>query len=436
MRRIVAYFLVLVLSLAYSVNVAHAANVVRDNFDETFYSGNDILFYDPRCSSGVATGYITLSGKDNLEKILTFFMQKGLTLAQASGIAGNFMAESGLDPTIIQGGGHATPGSGYTPTSGVGFGLAQWTSGGRQQALVAETQRLGVDITDLGAQLAFAWKEISEQYPGTLTALRATTNPVEAAVVVHDGYESSADSRAAVINNRGGNSQKFYTMYADAPALAGSTSSVPSTDATMLANTNPSPDTINDACVANGYGNGNLQQMVSQYAWSKYISGSTRDLAEAPGKTVLASDQKPAYAQAVTKALSEGRYVGGIAIKGDDCGGFVTTLMHDSGFDKGYNYNARGGYTYIQMAWLKANWESIPATDASNRRPGDVAINGQHTYVYVGNIKGFGDFDSKTKIASSSVSGPIRAPMAGAESPADGSFQWFRKKTNLTAAPL
>lgn len=435
MRRFLALFMVSVLAAAYTTNMAQAASV----FDEGFYSGNDIIFYDPRCTSGVATGYVTLSGKDNLEKILTFFMQHGLTLAQATGIAGNFMAESGLDPTIIQGGAHAEPGSNYTPVSGVGFGLAQWTSGGRQQGLVKETQRLGVDITDLGGQLAYTWKELSENYTNTLNALKATTNPVEAAVVVHDGYESSADTRAAVVNNRGGNAQKFYTMYADAPALAGSASdntNVISTAAITADTTNSIPGTISDACVANGYGNGNIQQMVVQYAWSKHISGSSRDIPEAAGQTILASDQKPAYAQAVAKAQGEGRYVGGIAIKGDDCGGFVTLLLHDSGYDKGYNYSGKGGNTISQIAWLEQNWERIDSTDASNRQPGDVAINATHTYVFVGSIPGFGDFDNRTKIASASVSGPIRAPMAGFESASDGSFMWFRKKANLTAAPL
>lgn len=428
-RRFFALIILAILLSAQVCDVAKAAST----FDQDFYSGNDILFYDPRCSSGQASGYVTLSGKDNLEKILTFFMQHGLTLAQATGIAGNFMAESGLDPTIIQGGGHAKSGTNFTPTSGVGFGLAQWTSGGRQQGLVAETKRLGVDITDLGGQLSYAWKEISENYPATLTALKATTDPVDAAVVVHDGYESSADSHAAVVNNRGGNAQKFYDMYSDAPALAGSTSDVkPLADTSGAADINESDTgTTAGGCVAPGFGNGDLQSMVKQYAWSQYVNGSSSSLPEADGKTVLASDQTPAYASAVTLAISEGRYVGGIAVKGDDCGGFVSILMYDSGFDKTYNSNDRGGPTTAQIAWLEKNWQEIPADDATNRQPGDVAINTQHTYVYVGNIPGF-----SSQIASASVSGPVRAPMAGHESVTDTSFRWFRKKTNLSPAGL
>ncbi len=420
-RRILSIIAAVILLSAYMVETVKAASV----YDETFYSGNDILFYDPRCESNQASGYITLSGKDNLEKILTFFMQKGLTLAQATGIAGNLMVESRLEPTIIQGGGHATPGTNFTPTPGVGFGLAQWTTGDRQRGLMEETRRLGVDITDLGGQLSYAWKELSESYSSTLTALKATTDPVDAAVVFHDGYERSADTKAAVVNNRGGNAQKFYATYSDAPALAGSTSNVQ-----LLASSQPSGDATSNACVAPGYGNGDLQQMVMQYAWSQHIRGSINTLAEAPGQTIRAADQKPAYAEAVARAMSQGRYVGGIAVKGDDCGGFVTLLVVDSGFDKEYNYGSfvsRGaGYTVKQEAWLRQNWEPISATDASNRQPGDVAINNQHTYIYVGDIPGFG-----SKIASASVSGPVRAPMAGHEGVTDSSFRWYRKKANL-----
>ena len=424
LNRVFAIFAIALITSSQLCDVARAVSV----HDQQFYSGNDILFYDPRCSSGAATGYVSLNGKDNLEKILTFFMQHGLTLAQASGIAGNFMVESRLDPTIIQGGDHAQPGSNYIPKSGVGFGLAQWTSGGRQQGLVAETTRLGVDITDLGGQLSYTWKELTENYPDTLVALRATTDPVDAAVVVHDGYESSADSRTAVVNNRGGNAQKFYSMYSDAPALAGSTSDVKS-----LAST--STETASGGCATPGFGNGDLQQMVKQYAWSQYISYSSSVLPEAAGRTVMASEQKPAYATAVVNAVNEGRYVGGISVIGDDCGGFVSLLIQDSGFDKAYNhsgYISQGaGYTLIQEAWLRENWQQISSTDATDRQPGDVAINNQHTYVYVGDIPGFG-----SQIASASVSGPVRAPMAGFESAADPSFRWYRKKTNVSPVNL
>lgn len=428
MKRLVLAASLFALLFNQFTSLAYAAGVI----DQQFYSGNDILFYDPTCTSGTATGYITLNGKDNTEKILKFFMDHGLTLAQSSGIVGNFMAESGLDPTIIQGGGHAKPNSGFTPTSGVGFGLAQWTSGGRQQGLVNKSRELGVDITDLGVQLAYAWDELTRSYPQTLIAVKATSTPSDAAVAFHDGYERSADTQAAVVNNRGGNATKVYAQFMDAPALSGSTSSSDN-EITELAATTTSGDNLSGACTASGYGDGNLQNMVKQYAWSQYISSPTNKIPEADGRMVSAIDQTPAYASAVNQAIAQGRYVGGTHTRGNDCGGFVTTLMIDSGFDKSYNHSSLikngAGYTIIQEQWLRDNWQQISATDAADRQPGDVAINNQHTYVYVGDIPGFG-----SKIASASVSGPERAPMAGHEGITDPSFRWYRIKTNLNVA--
>ena len=64
----------------------------------------------------------------------------------------------------------------------------------------------------------------------------------------------------------------------------------------------------------------------------------------------------PAYAAAITKAKAEGQYVGN---DGVDCGGFVTRLMIDSGFEPNYNYagklsdgaaNVASGQHYVANA--------------------------------------------------------------------------------------
>lgn len=388
-------------------NVASAD--ISANYDENFYAGNDIVFYDPRCATDTAKGSLTLAGKDNLEKILNFLMRQGLTLAQASGIIGNFMVESGLNPAIIQGG--ATAPDDYQPVSGTGFGLAQWTSGGRQQGLVSYTKGMGLKITDLGGQLGFFWQELSGSYASTLSSLKAVDDPVQAAVVFHNGYEGSADSAGAVVANRGGNAARVYQTYVDAPALAGSTANPglnnPSGDGatgnqpTVVTPPNSSP---NGGCISDGFGSGNLQQTVVAYAWPQYA---------------MRTDQMPAYTDAVVKAKSEGRYIGGY--DGNDCGAFVTLLVRNSGFDTHYNRDGLGGNTIYQEAWLAQNWDRISSTDGGDRQPGDVAINEDHTYIYVGDVGGFG-----SKVASASLGD--RAPMAGRESPTDSSFRWYRRR--------
>lgn len=410
LRRFISLFLTAVIITNCLCEVASAAPA----YDEPFYSSNDITFYDPRCDTGTARGTLTLAGNDSLEKIMNFLMREplSLTVAQASGVVGNLMAESRLDPTIIQGGGKAQPG--YIPVSGVGFGLAQWTFTDRQKPLLKHTtETLGVPITDLGGQLSFMEKELSGLYSSALAQLKSTTDPVDAAVVFHKTYEKSADSVDQIRLNRGGNAQGVYDKYKDADPLAGSTAPDSMNNPGGSASTGFYPDklTKNNSCTPGPGGEG-LIETVQRYAWPEY-----------KGLTIVPTD---AYKTAVQTAISEKRYVGGTLYRGIDCGGFVTTLIYDSGFDKEYNSGAKGGNTTHQEAWLRTNWKPISGTDASDRQPGDVAINNTHTYIFVGPTA----FPNRQPIASASWD--ERAPMQGRESVINMTkqteFRWYRKK--------
>lgn len=166
------------------------------------------------------------------------------------------------------------------------------------------------------------------------------------------------------------------------------------------------------------------------------------------------TDRMPDYADVVAERSSTGRgYIGGSVngVPGIDCGGFVSTLLNESGFDP--DYNTGSGYmssvTYGQMPYIKDHpdqWEMVnsdwnsPISDEAQLTPGDVAFthcsstylsNCGHTYVYAGTIEGFG-----SHIASASYSSTgdtyARAPMAGTEAIIkDGNgnpVRWFHKK--------
>ena len=146
-------------------------------------------------------------------------------------------------------------------------------------------------------------------------------------------------------------------------------------------------------------------------------------------ETPKRTDKKPEYAEAITKAKSEGRYVGDSCFGGGvDCGGFVTTILHDSGFEPRYNHNGKqsegAGATSTQRAWAEANWQNLGtggSVNVNDLKPGDVAHSPGHTFVYVGHIDGFA-----TEIASASQC--ETAPKAGMESLVSESVTWFRKK--------
>jgi hypothetical protein len=181
---------------------------------------------------------------------------------------------------------------------------------------------------------------------------------------------------------------------------------------------------------------GEFSALVLAYAWPEYHSPQF-------------VDRMPAYADAVTTSLSEGRYVGGsvAGVPGIDCGGFVTVLTQNSGleplYNTGPNGNGAAGATGAQEKWVMDNgWvlvnESNTAqVDTSLLRAGDIAFSGGvdyrgngHTFIYVGELRGF---DSVIASASYSTDGSSgRAPMAGREDLiySNGtSVRWYRKSS-------
>lgn len=90
-----------------------------------------------------------LTGKTNADKTFNKLSKEGFSTATASGIMGNFMQESGLNPKSVQ-------------SSGLGRGLAQWSEGERWSTLQAWAK--GRDIWALDTQLDFVIHELETQY--------------------------------------------------------------------------------------------------------------------------------------------------------------------------------------------------------------------------------------------------------------------------------
>lgn len=160
-----------------------------------------------------------------------------------------------------------------------------------------------------------------------------------------------------------------------------------------------------EAC-SSGMQYGNIVSYILAYAWPEYHNAPY-------------TQKTTAYEEVVKKRQAEGKYVGGS--NGIDCGGFVTTVMQESGFEP--NYNSGGGDTSTQEQWVKDNgWQLV--TDISQLVPGDVAFTPGHTFIYVGQQTGFG-----STVASASAPGEggryARAPMAGHEDPEGAT--WYHK---------
>ena len=128
---------------------------------------------------------MSLTGKNNEEKIWNFLTGKGLNSYGAAGLMGNLFAESGLNPHNLQNTYEKKLGytddsytdavdsgkyTGFTHDS-AGYGLAQWTYWSRKEALLNYVKAAGASIGDLETQLGFLWKELAESYTAVLAVL-------------------------------------------------------------------------------------------------------------------------------------------------------------------------------------------------------------------------------------------------------------------------
>ena len=112
----------------------------------------------------------------------------GLTPVASAGIVGNGMIESNMDPTIIEGGGHANE----IPVNGThGYGIFQYTSADRQQGLADFAKSLGISSGSPEAQFQYMLKELG---PDGINKLNSFETPEQAAVWFHDNFERSADT--------------------------------------------------------------------------------------------------------------------------------------------------------------------------------------------------------------------------------------------------
>ncbi len=145
------------------------------------------------------------SSYQNARVIWNFLKYKGLSDAAAAGVLGNIQAESGFKPGIEE------------IANGIGYGLIQW-SFGRRDALEKAASERGVSPSDLQFQLEYLWEESldpSTSYGKKLSeaGFYSTNSASDAAYYFHKYVEISADSKAAIQNNRCTPAEKWYNEF-------------------------------------------------------------------------------------------------------------------------------------------------------------------------------------------------------------------------------
>lgn len=107
--------------------------------------------------------------------------------------------------------------------------MAQWTYWSRKEALLTYCKGKKASIGNLTAQLEFLYKELSESYKTTLSALKSATSVKAASDAVLTQYERPADQSDTVKSKRASYGQTYYDKYASGKTETVTPSYTPST---------------------------------------------------------------------------------------------------------------------------------------------------------------------------------------------------------------
>jgi hypothetical protein len=139
-----------------------------------------------------------------------YLTSRGLPGPAATGVVGNLVAESGVNPGSVQ-------------VGGPGRGIAQWSAGGRWNTFQAWAASRGLPPLSLDTQLQFLVFEM--QSMGVWQQLQRTTDTTQAAAIVMRSYEMPADQSTANAVHRAQLGEQ--AIGGAAPAAPGSIDTVP-----------------------------------------------------------------------------------------------------------------------------------------------------------------------------------------------------------------
>ena len=166
------------------------------NIEKTQIRPKEKVPSSPPSPDSLESGPAGTSG-DALTMARNLMRDLGLTEAQAAGIVGNMIAESGVENARPQN----TPAGTKGPlvVDGVtGYGIVQWTSRGRQQNLYEFAKSKGHDMSKpltMDIEYQFFLKEFRENYGHVLSQIKKVSDVKTASTIFMQQYEIPAGYR-------------------------------------------------------------------------------------------------------------------------------------------------------------------------------------------------------------------------------------------------
>ncbi|HEY1064377.1 MAG TPA: phage tail tip lysozyme [Candidatus Saccharimonadales bacterium] len=156
-RKLLSACALLVIAVLSCNQVAFALSPAQKQIYEKGIYQFDIETGEEVCGTQAA---FSLTGNSNAAKAFNFLTGQGLSDFQAAGVVGNLQAESSIMPNRKQGSGIQTITSIDQVVPDVGFGIAQWTTAGRQAAWKNLAKEKNMDPLSLELQLLYLWHEL------------------------------------------------------------------------------------------------------------------------------------------------------------------------------------------------------------------------------------------------------------------------------------
>ncbi len=421
-RRYLSLILALLLSFAAPITLVQNTRALS-RADLQFYAENNIMFMDEEDSllSDCLSGELVNLG-DNSKTALNYLIQKGYSTTSAAAIVGNLIAESSVVPNKKEGGELINDESwrltDWEKFGSRGFGIAQWTSAGRQTSLQNFADTNGLPVISMEAQLGYLFDELQRGVRGATSKLENMNalSLEEATFFMYRHFETPRSSfcttndRAGCYNNYAPKSysdlsetetSSAYSAFMNRLKYARSAlAEVGDLTASPVASSGTTPLSSLTCSGITGGSAGSQKIVTTAISMSWPNSDGTCDAfygpvawkSRAEGGIRACSDTLNAVAKLAQKA------VGGLSLR--DCGKFVGAVMNYGQIDTSFpKVGVRSQMAYMNSSnkWTKVSTDG-EAFQMSNLQPGDVLAfsagpgdpNAGHIQIWIGeqDVKG------------------------------------------------
>ena len=367
--------------------------------DLKFYAQNNIMFIDEDAPLNDCLSGELVDLGDSSKTALNYLIQKGYSKTSAAAIVGNLIAESGVVPNKKEGGELINDSSwrltDWEKFGSRGFGIAQWTSSGRQTNLQNFADQNGLPVISMEAQLGYLFDELQREVRGSgssVTNMNAMSLE-EATFFMYRKFETPRSSFCTTNDKAGCYNNYAPSTYADlsetetssaysaftnrlkyAKSALAEIGDVAETATTDTSDTTPI-SSLTCAGIAGGSAGGNkIVDVAKQMSWPSADGTCDSGFGSVAWKPRTSPTDGVRACSATLTAVGKlaRQAVGGLSLR--DCGKFVGAVMVYSQVDPDFpkvGVRAQMAYMNSSQKWTKVSTDG-QAFPMTSLQPGDV----------------------------------------------------------------